>query len=110
MSMLDFFHLPHIIAVRSPQDVTLNSGVAWTEPVIYPCRIEPTSRLLRLADGQQVAASATVFVAQEGLPTDGLFFLRNDGADVTTGGQEPLAIQEHHDLLTGEYSHSQIWF
>ena len=109
MSMLDFFLLPHTLAVRSPQDVTLNAGVAWSDPVVYPCRTEPASRLLRLADGQQVAASATVFVAHKGLPTDGLYFVGSDGSDLGEG-KEPLAVQEYDDLLTGEYSHSQIWF
>src|SRR5690606_20385614 len=109
VSILDHFILSDVMAVRFPQDVVTTDGVAWSEPTVYPCWIEPTSRLMRLADGQQVAASSIVWLVAPGLPTDGLYFPGSDGSELHEG-KEPLAVQEHKDLATGLYSHTQVWF
>lgn len=106
--MLSFFHLPHTLHVRTPTDVALNTDVQWSEPTAYPCRIEHTNRLIRLADGQQTASTAVVYVVAEGLTTDSLYFLNGDPDDLDSA-VEPISIQEHHHLATGQYSHSTIW-
>ena len=108
--MLSYFHLPHTIYVRKAGALTIKGQVEWLEAKSYPCRFEDTHRLLTIADGKQVTTSFIVFVSAEELDETSLYFLLAEDASDLSKGKEPLSIQRHTHLVTGQYSHSSILF
>lgn len=86
--------------VASWQSTDARGDETHGEPVAYACRYEPSTRLLRAANGTQVVSEAILHTAQDVQASD---LVWPPGADQTEIGQsrKPIRIERHHDLDTG---------
>lgn len=82
------------------------------EPITIKARVEPTTRLIRNRDGEQVAASAQIFFAPtHSVHETGLFYLPDFGGDPerTETGVQAVSISLHRHLINGAPSHIQVF-
>lgn len=77
------------------------------EPVPYPCRSEPTNKLVRDANGVQVVAEAVLQTEAEVKPEDLVWLPGEDPTDVGAS-RKPLAVAPRPALLTGVIDHYEV--
>lgn len=74
----------------------------------YPCRYQPSTRLLRDRDGGQSVTEAVLYTSATGLSVrDTIYPPGADPADVNQG-RLPIRVDAHYDLESGALDHAAV--
>ena len=109
MSMLSHFRLAQQAHVRTIQTKDVRGLVTWSPPIALPCFYEPSIRLIRTADGDQVASSGVLYFAYAGLTPDCLFFVPGADPGDLAAGSEALTVQDFSMPFGSKYSHTVVY-
>lgn len=94
------FHLARRLSVDARGDEE------YGEPKEYPCRYQPSTRLLRAADGSQVVSEAVLFTAVE-VGVDDMVWPPAANPEDEDAGRKPLRAVPHY-ALSGKVDHYEV--
>lgn len=94
------FHLARRLSVDARGDEE------YGEPEVHPCRYQPSTRLVRAADGSQVVSEAVLFTTVEVRTSDVVWPPGADPED-EDAGRKPLRAVPHYGL-TGAVDHYEV--
>lgn len=90
-------------SIKRYQSTTPRGDAVYSAPQTIKVRYQPTNRLVRVPDGSQAVASATLYVVDSAVSVRDLI----QGPSATRY-LSPLTVSHHFDLLTGAYSYSTV--
>ena len=94
-------------AVAAHTDTGARGDETHGAPATYACRYQPSTKLLRSADGAQAVSEAVIFTAHD-VTTDDLVWPPGATPGEVATSRKPLRVDRFYDLESGALSYVAV--